>query len=91
MREVQQVRLSLLAIFLLLILAWPAGARAQSTSSSPIIDSRLGLPQVLDKLVQKNTERADALQKYQGRRFYSLDYKGFPASFHAEMVVDMNV
>ena len=44
---------------------------------------------MLDKLVEKNAERADALQKYQGRRFYSLDYTGFPASFHAEMVVDM--
>jgi hypothetical protein len=29
------------------------------------------------------------LQKYQNRRYYSLDYTGFPASFHAEMVVDM--
>jgi hypothetical protein len=44
---------------------------------------------VLDRLVQKNAERADALQKYQGRRLYTLDYKGFPTSFHAEMVVDM--
>jgi hypothetical protein len=80
----------MLAIVLVLILASAAAVRAQSTSSpSPIIESRLGLPQVLDKLVQKNAERADALQKYQGRRLYSLDYKGFPASFHAEMVVDM--
>jgi len=39
--------------------------------------------------MEKNAERADALQKYQGRRFYTLDYKGFPAPFHAEMVVDM--
>jgi len=89
MSESQQVRPSLFAIFLLLILAWPAGARAQSTSPGPVVESRLGLPQVLDKLVQKNAERADALQKYQGRRLYILDYKGFPASFHAEMVVDM--
>ena len=49
----------------------------------------MNLSQVLDKLVEKNAERADALQKYQGRRYYSLDYTGFPASFHAEMVVDM--
>ena len=43
----------------------------------------------MDKLVEKNAERADALQKYQGRRFYSLYYTGFPTSLHAEMVVDM--
>ena len=89
MSEVQKVRPSLLAPFLLLMLAWSAAARAQSASPSPVVEPRLDLPQVLDKLVQKNAERADALQKYQGRRFYSLDYKGFPASFHAEMVVDM--
>jgi hypothetical protein len=40
-------------------------------------------------MVQKNAERADALQKYQSKRFYTLDYAGFPAAFHAEMVVEM--
>ena len=43
----------------------------------------------MDNLVERNAERADALQKYQGRRFYTLDYTGFPTSLHAEMVVDM--
>ena len=54
-----------------------------------MIGPRLNLTQVMDKLVEKNSERAEALQKYQNRRYYSLDYTGFPASFHAEMVVDM--
>jgi hypothetical protein len=74
---------------LLLILAWPAMARAQSPVPQEIIEPRMNLSLVLDKLVEKNAERADALQKYQGRRYYSLVYTGFPASFHAEMVVDM--
>jgi hypothetical protein len=77
------------APLLLLILAWAATASAQSPNSQSMIEPRMNLAQLLDKLVEKNAERADALQKYQGRRFYSLDYKGFPASFHAEMVVDM--
>jgi len=77
------------ASLLLLILVWPAKARAQSPIPQEIIEPRMNLVKVLDNLVEKNAERADALQKYQGRRFYSLDYKGFPASFHAEMVVDM--
>ena len=64
-------------------------ARAQSSMAQPIVEARLNLPQVVDKLVAKNIERADALQKYQGRRAYSLTYSGFPTSFHAEMVVDM--
>jgi len=77
------------ASLLLLILVWPAKARAQSPIPQEIIEPRMNLAKVLDNLIEKNAERADALQKYQGRRFYSLDYKGFPTSLHAEMVVDM--
>jgi hypothetical protein len=68
---------------------WPARAHAQSSIPQEVIEPRLNLSQLLDKLVKKNVERSDALQKYQGRRFYSLDYTGFPSSLHAEMVVDM--
>jgi hypothetical protein len=77
------------ALVLLLILVWPVMARAQSSIPQETIEPRLNLSQVLQKLVERNAERADALEKYQSRRFYSLDYTGFPSSFHAEMVVDM--
>jgi len=77
------------ALWLLLILVWSASAHAQSSIPQELIGPRLNLSQVVDKLVEKNAERADALQKYQNRRFYTLDYKGFPTSLHAEMVVDM--
>jgi len=78
-----------MAPLLLLILAWPATARAQSPLPQELIGPRLNLSEVMDKLAEKNVERADALQKYQNRRFYTLDYAGFPTSLHAEMVVDM--
>ena len=78
-----------IASLLLLILVWPARAHAQSTNPQEVIGHGLNLSQVMDKLVEKNAERADALQKYQSRRFYSMDYTGFPTSLHAEMVVDM--
>jgi hypothetical protein len=78
-----------MASLLLLILVWPGRGHAQSTIPSEMSEPPLNLSQVLDKLVEKNIERADALQKYQSRRFYSLDYTGFPTSLHAEMVVDM--
>ncbi len=74
---------------LLLLLVWPARGRAQSSIPQEMIESQLNLSQVLDKLVEKNAERADALQSYQSRRYYRLDYAGFPTSLHAEMVVDM--
>jgi hypothetical protein len=80
---------SAFAPLLLLSLLWSAHLRAQTSAPSAIVESRMGLSQMLDKLIEKNAERADALQKYQGRRFYSLDYTGFPTSLHAEMVVDM--
>lgn len=73
----------------MLILVCSASVCAQSSISPAIVESRLNLTQVMDRLVEKNAERADALQKYQNRRYYSLEYTGFPASFHAEMVVDM--
>ncbi len=77
------------ALSLLLTLAWAAGARAQSSIPQELIGPRLNLSQVVSKMIERNAERADALQKYQNRRFYRLEYSGFPASFHAEMVVDM--
>jgi hypothetical protein len=78
-----------IAPLLLLLLVCPARARAQSSIPQEPIESRLNLSQLLDRLVERNAERADALQKFQGRRVYSLVYTGFPSSFHAEMVVNM--
>lgn len=45
--------------------------------------------QVVNKLVQRNLERAQALAAYQGTRIYRLEYHGFPGSRSAEMVVDV--
>jgi len=50
---------------------------------------RLTAAQVVERLVEKNAERANALDSFQGRRAYQLDYVGFPENLHAEMVVDM--
>jgi hypothetical protein len=50
---------------------------------------RLTLSEVVDKLTEKNAERAGALEGYRGRRFYQVDYNGFPSNMHAEMIVGM--
>jgi outer membrane lipoprotein-sorting protein len=73
----------------LLFLAWPLRACAQSPATPAPGEAPLNLSQLLENLFQKNAERAEALQKYQGTRVYNLDYKGFPTSFHAEMTVDV--
>jgi outer membrane lipoprotein-sorting protein len=80
--------LSVVALFLLAAVC-PAPGRAQSTASQLPAEPRMNLSDVLDKLVEKNAERAEALEKYQGRRTYQMVYTGFPKSFQAEMVVDM--
>jgi hypothetical protein len=50
----------------------------------------LTLPEVVEKLLEKNAERTQALENYSNKRIYELDYRGFPAGFHAEMVVRMD-
>lgn len=70
------------------LLAIQPGAARPSPSDPPI--SPLTMSQVVDRLVEKNAARAVALERYTNRRLYVLDYKGFPAGLHAEMVVDMD-
>ena len=77
----------------LLVLACIAGGLlspgrqfAQNQDPGP---AQLTVPQVVDQLVKRNAERANALGSYRGRRLYRLDYVGFPTHLHAEMLVDM--
>jgi len=58
-------------------------------SNTPAIEPRIALTseQVVNKLVQRNLERAQALAAYQGTRIYRLEHHGFPGSRSAEMTV----
>ena len=64
-----------------------AGAQARTQSSG---EAGLTVSEVVARLVQKNAERATALERYQGTRSYRLDYVGFPENLHAEMIVDVD-
>jgi hypothetical protein len=77
-----------LAIILFLLMQAATG-QSQTVVRETGVAARPTLEQVVDNLVAKNAERALALQRYQSRRFYRLDYTGFPTSLKAEMVVDM--
>jgi hypothetical protein len=66
----------------------PIGTSAQGPPAIAA-DPQLTLSQVVEKLVQKNAERAKALESYRGKRIYKIDYKGFPSALHAEMTVEM--
>ncbi len=45
--------------------------------------------QIIENLVKRNIERAQALHAYSGTRIYKVEYRGFPAGRSAEMVVDV--
>jgi outer membrane lipoprotein-sorting protein len=66
-------------------------ALAAQPSDIPPVDprSRLSVDEIVAKLVQRNLQRARALEAYQGTRIYRLEYRGFPGSRSAEMVVDV--
>ena len=75
------------AQLLMCVGAWqPATAQPSNT---PTTEPRAGLTseQVVDKLVQRNLERSQALAACQGTRIYRLENRGFPGSRSAEMTV----
>jgi hypothetical protein len=42
---------------------------------------------IVREMVARNRARVQALISFEGRRYYTLDYSGFPGKRHAEMVV----
>jgi hypothetical protein len=65
-------------------------AGAQSTDlSKSITVAQPDVNEIVANLVQHNLRRAHALASYEGTRVYKLEYKGFPSSRSAEMVVDI--
>ena len=70
----------------LLILVCAPAAWPQGQPSLPVLSA----DQVVQQLMEKNQERAAALQHYIGKRSYRLEYHGFPASADATMEVEVN-
>jgi hypothetical protein len=83
-----RLHIALLSAWLLMCVgAWqPAMAQPSIT---PATEPYAGLTseQVVNKLVQRNLERAHALAAYQGTRVYRLEHHGFPGFRSAEMIV----
>jgi len=75
-----------LATLVLLPLNRGVAEAAPPVPSHPLLTAS----QVVEKLIENNDARAEALGSYEGRRSYRLDYVGFPANMHAEMTVDMS-
>jgi len=63
-------------------------AVAQPSSGEPLSTPvLLSVEKVVANLVRMNSQRAQALRSYQGLRTYRVEYRGFPSSRSAEMVV----
>ena len=65
-----------------------AGAQSTLAPDPPTIP-QLTVEQIVSNLVESNLQRANALSSYEATRTYRLDYKGFPSSRSAEMVVNV--
>ena len=77
---------------LALLKAFPAAA-GQADPPTVVADAQkppLTVGEVVTRLVERNREREEALQKFQGTRVYSLKYTGFLGTHSAEMTVSVN-
>jgi hypothetical protein len=71
---------------LLLLLGCAAVPHAGAQMSSRC--AQLSAEQVVQQLVRRNQERAEALPAYRSTRIYRVDYRGFPGARSAEMIVE---
>ncbi len=71
------------------LMFWPQAITGPPAAPTTMVEAELNLSQVVERLTQRNQERAKALETYRGKRTYALEYKGFPTSLHAEMVVEV--
>ena len=63
---------------------------AQNTGApASVANAPFTTQQVVENLVGRNLERAQALRAYQGTRIYRVEYRGFPEARDAEMIVDV--
>jgi len=59
---------------------------AMAVSGSALVQG-LTTEQIVDRLMQRNQERAAALRGFESRRSYQLTYEGFPSNKQAQMEV----
>lgn len=79
------MNLALTIVALALVYATVTPCLAAADSSLP--PARLSADQIVDNLIRKNDERAQALLHSESTRVYRLTYHGFPSDREAEMTV----
>jgi hypothetical protein len=82
----QAVR-SILPLLFYLCFGQPIVAQSAKVAMNP---PALKVEEIVNNLVRRNAERAQKLIAFEATRIYRLDYRGFPGSRSAEMIVDVN-
>ncbi len=82
---------TLLWIFPLLICMGVCQSPLGQPSVEPAaeVHNALSGDEVVNEMIRRNLQRAEALAAFQATRIYRLEYRGFPGSRNAEMVVDV--
>lgn len=78
---------SLVIVLSLAVTPYLATAQQSAAAETTAQPSALGLEQVISNLEQRNAQRAAALEEFEGKRIYRMQYRGFPSDKDAEMVV----
>jgi hypothetical protein len=89
--SIQQFLQRTARLCLILVIALGMKSKASADSSElprSITTAPLTVNQVVDNLVRKDLERAQALRHYECTRVYRLSYRGFPGDRQAEMTVE---
>lgn len=88
---IQQSTQKVVSLCLILLVAFGA-AHGANTDAAPLPSSittaPLNVEQVVNNLVRKDIERAQALRHYESSRVYRFYYHGFPGDREAEMTVE---
>jgi len=58
--------------------------------TAPIKPAPLPLDEVVSNLEARNAQRTAALEQFEGKRIYRMEYRGFPSDRDAEMVVKIS-
>ena len=65
-------------------------AAQKNEPSISILSDHLTIDQIIKNLEKKNAQRSAALEQFEGKRIYRMQYRGFPSNRDAEMVVKVN-
>jgi hypothetical protein len=72
------------------IITCAATAQQVNVSSVSVQQAHLPLDQVVKNLEERNARRTAALQQFEGKRVYRMQYRGIPSNRDAEMLVTVN-